>query len=334
MVRSDTSGGSKAAPPARSMAVNWRLVPETLAVIAAVVAFDRFVLKSASFGSVNPHPFWIPVVLMAVQYGVAGGVFVTVAATAVLFAVAPPLQLASQDFYTYAGAALAQPTAWLVAALVVGGLRNLHMAHAADLQTSLDEARMAAETLNAGLDRAVTEIGRLESRIAAEAVSLDGVIQALANLDARDAPTLLAGFGAVVRDGVGASSLTLYMQAAGGMTPIARIADGDTRGLAAAPTLPASLLEVLDRVRGAVVQSDPHAIELLPSGAACAVPIISDPGIALLGVILIERLQPGQDVRHAAMRADLLGRALGKMVRAMFSRFRAHQLEKSQQVGG
>jgi len=334
MVRSHTSRGSTAANPVRSATVNWRLVPETLAIIALVVAFDRFVLKSASFGSVNPHPFWIPVVLMAVQYGVAGSVFATVAATAALYAVAPPLQTASQDFYAYAATALALPTAWLVGALVVGGLRNLHMAHAADLKTSLDEARIAADTLNAGLDRAVAEIGRLESRIAAEAVSLDGVMQALANLDARDAPTLVASFGAVVRDSVGASSLTLYMQEAGSVTPIARIADGDTRGLAAAPTLSSSLLEALDPVRGAVVQSDPNARGLLPSGAACASPIISDPGIALLGVILIERLQPGQDVRRAAMRADLLGRALGKMVRAMFSRFRAQQLERPQQAGG
>jgi hypothetical protein len=334
MVRSAARWSKNAAGPAVSIVGNLRLVPETLAIIVLLIVFDKLIMKSSSFDTVSPHPFWIPVVLMAVQYGVAGGIFATVAATAVLYAVAPPLQTASQDFYTYAGSLLAQPAGWLAATLVVGGLRNLHMAHAAELQASLDEARASAETLNAGLERAVAEIDRLESRIAGETVSRDGVMQALADLDARDTQTLVASFADVVREGVGASSLTLYLHSPDGATPIVRIADGDVGGLSAAPTLPASLLEALGAERGVVVLPEPAAIKLLPAGAICAVPIISDPGVALLGVILIERLQPGQDIRRVAMRADLLGRALGKMLRAMFSRFRGYQSERPQQVGG
>jgi hypothetical protein len=82
--------------------------------------------------------------------------------------------------------------------------------------------------------------------------------------------------------------------------------------------------------RGAVAQVDPDARQLLPSGCVCVAPIIADPGQILLGVIMIERLQPDLDVRRAALRTALLGRALGKVLRAMFSRFRGFQSECAQ----
>jgi hypothetical protein len=331
------------APPrdwAADAAVRWaacdwrRLVPETLALTAIVFLVDRvFTLGDAS-ASTLPLALWIPVGFISAQYGLAGGVFATFCATVALYGPSMPPQSANQDFYAYAGSLLAQPAGWLACALGLGGLRNLHMAHAAGLSDHLAEARQTAETLQSGLTRALTEIDRLERRIAGETSTVAGIIRALAGLDSRDANALAVSFAPVVRDGAGVATGTLYLETPLGLEAVARIVDGDTAILAEAPRLPDTLIRAMRDGRGTVRHVEPDAAHLLPGSALSAAPIVADRGNVLLGVILIERLRPGQDPDRAASRTELLGLALGNILSPMHSRIRSYPVDSRREMGG
>jgi hypothetical protein len=319
----------------RWAAFDWRrLVPETLALTAIVFLVDRvFTLGDAS-ASTLPQTLWIPVGLISVQYGLAGGVFASFCATVALYAPSMPPQSANQDFYAYAGSLLAQPAAWLACALSLGGLRNLHMAHAAGLSDDLAEARQTAETLQSGLSRTLIEIDRLERRIAGETSTVAAIVRALAGLDSRNVNTLAVSFAPVVRDGAGVATGTLYLETPSGIEAVARIVDGEAATLAEAPRLPETLIKAMREGRGTVRRAEPDASNLLPGTAQSATPIVADRGNVLFGVIVIERLRPGQDPDRAASRAELLGLALGNILRPMNSRFRLYHVDSHREMGG
>ena len=95
-------------------------VPETIGLLLLIALF-RAVLPAGASGVGMPHPFWIPVLLMSGQYGIMGGLFATLAASAALFVSGLPPQSAAQDFYAYAGVVAAQPCGWFATALITGG---------------------------------------------------------------------------------------------------------------------------------------------------------------------------------------------------------------------
>jgi hypothetical protein len=188
---------------------DWsRFVPETLGLLAAI-AVARGMLGEAAVGPGSmPHPFWIPVLLMSAQYGIMGGLFAVLAAAGAYFATELPVQSASQDFYDYAAIAAAQPCAWFAAALVLGGLRTLHMHHYAALEEQLCETKAAADDLAESLGAAICEIGLLERRIGTDTATTAALLDALVGIDLSSCEALLATAPAFVRLGTGYASVS------------------------------------------------------------------------------------------------------------------------------
>src|SRR6185437_594076 len=97
-----------------------------------------------------------------------GGLFAALSASLLFFATELPAQSAAQDFYDYAAFAAAQPCVWLTAALVLGGLRTLHIHHQARLEERLEDIKATAEELAEQLAGAAGEMALLEQRIAGD----------------------------------------------------------------------------------------------------------------------------------------------------------------------
>ena len=175
-------------PLAEMMSISaWRsFVPETIALLVVISLVRAAVLSGPTAPSGMPHPYWIPVLLMSSQYGVMGGLFATLAAIASYFISGLPVQSATQDFYAYAGVVAAQPCAWFGTALILGGLRTLHIHHQAELQGGSIRPSGRRTDLADGLERAVGEIERLEHRIASDTSTLRASLHSLAKLELSD----------------------------------------------------------------------------------------------------------------------------------------------------
>jgi hypothetical protein len=78
--------------------------------------------------SVTLSPFWVPVLLLAVQYGTMTGLAAAVAATAVSLTLGeePPLE----DYYAHFLNLWRNPMLWLAAVLVVGAISDKGRGHA------------------------------------------------------------------------------------------------------------------------------------------------------------------------------------------------------------
>ena len=292
----------------------WRFVPETLALLAVIWAAGLWLAGGVSAAGNMPHPFWIPVLLMSSQYGIMGGLFATLAATAAFFFTGLPPQSASQDFYAYAGVVAVQPCAWFATALALGGLRTLHMHHQNQLQEQLDQADVVAGELADGLERAIQEIERLEQRIATDYGTLTSFLHSLSKLELDSHRALVGSMVDVIRFAVGATNFAIYLKGPRGVEPCLGVEDGATVTAAAVPPVPASLQRDIDRefVPGTLPMTNRRFAQA-PLWAPIRLPEADSP----LGVVVCTRLLPSQDALVASRRLHDVCRVLAVLLSAL-----------------
>jgi hypothetical protein len=155
-----------------------------LLLIMLLLAFVEFALRgSARLASMSPNPFWIPVLLLSVQYGAGGGLAAAVAAIALNWILGSPAQASGEDFYDYTIRIWREPILWLGAAVILGGFRTqeLHKLEAQSKQ--IDDAIIQRQAIAALCDRLKTYCEDLERRIAcASDRSIENGLAALAAL--------------------------------------------------------------------------------------------------------------------------------------------------------
>ncbi len=276
---------------------DWRwFVSETLGLLA-IVMLVRPLLPSTLGGiGALPHPFWIPVVLMSAQYGVMGGLFAALAASAAYLLNAPPPQSAMQDFFEYAGVVAVQPCAWCATALILGGLRTLHIHNHTTLQDRLDQTSLTADELADAVQSAVGEVDQLEQRIATDTTTFASLLDSLAKLDISNRRTLLTRMADVIRCSVGAIDFMICLDGPRGENPCLVSKDGDTvedaKAIEAAMASP-----IAERPANALV-----------------VPIRQNASAKPLGTLVCQRLLPEQAPGIARQRLNAVSSLLAALL--------------------
>ena len=133
-------------------------------VIALLI--DLFFLDGNRYWPMEPHPFWVVVILMAVQYGTSEGVLSAVIASVILlFGNMPEMQT---DQYNYWLHVFSRPLMWVVAAVIVGELRQRHIREREYLYAELREAQRREETISNSYVKVKDIKEKLELRIASQ----------------------------------------------------------------------------------------------------------------------------------------------------------------------
>ena len=291
----------------------WRkLVLETLALLVLMAA-----LRHGVFG-INqvtgmPHPYWFPVLLASSQYGVSGGTIAAVAAgVAYLFELSP--QSAAQDFYAYAAAAAVQPAAWLATALILGGLRSLHIYQTAELAERLAACERCASDLADGFARATAEVAALERRIASETRSVAALSRSLSKVDLSDRWAATVSFGEVFRVGAGATTFTIYLKNSDGYVPAFAIEDDAIRPTQSIKPLQPATIDALTHENtrcGSLWKTGPSE-----PGTTCRAILIPPSGVAPgpLAVIVCRGPLPSQDAIQFDRRSNELSCAFATIL--------------------
>ena len=295
--------------PRRLIALTgWRRqLLETFAFLAVIVVLQRRWSGVEEIPGL-PHPYWLPVLLASCQYGVRGGMVATVASSIVYWFGLPPAS-AAQDFYTYAGTVAVHPATWLATALVVGGLRNLHMHQYAELTDELAASRLRASDLGEALEGATAEINALERRIASDMSSLAAVSRSLSLIDLSDRRAAAMSYGELFRTGSGARTFTIYLKERDGYVPVWALENDTPRPIKSIAPLPLTAIEAMMNERAS---REVRGSESVAERYLVSVPS-SDVGAPPLAAIVCE-LQSSQDPRWFRRRANELGRAFAAIL--------------------
>ncbi|MEH2527000.1 MULTISPECIES: hypothetical protein [unclassified Bradyrhizobium] len=292
--------------------IEWRKPAlEGLVLFAMITALQRGVVGIDRVAGL-PHPYWLPVLLASCQYGLGGGVIAALTASVLHWLwLSPPS--GAQDFYEYIGMAAVQPAAWLATALVLGGLRNLHIHQSTDLTNQLAVCRRRADDLGAGLARAAAEINALERRIAGDMQSVAALSRSLSLIDLRDRQTAVESYGELFRVGTGTATFTIYLKGREGYVPVWAVdkdvacATGETLSVIAMDAMMAETTKCgADKdVRSSKGGLERYVVRVPPA----------DHGAEELAVIVCD-LRSTQGIGHFRRRADELSRALAAILNA------------------
>jgi len=293
----------------------WRLfVPETLVLLAVIAGLEFWLGRSLGGTGGLPHAYWLPILLASAQYGVVAGMLASLATIGCYVAFGLPAQSAAQSFYDYAAVVAAQPAAWLAAALVLGGLRSLHIHQQAELQTKLNTAQQTAMDLADGLERAADEIGQLERSIAYENGSVGSLVRSFSRLDLTDRASVVASFCELIRYGVGAKTFAIYLRQGKQYRPVVAIEDDVAIPSAALATLDGAVIEAA----ASRARSVDASVIGIGTSECCLLGRVADSTSGTVeGVIVCLRLDSMVEMDRAQRRLMSLGLALHSILRAV-----------------
>jgi hypothetical protein len=104
---------------------------EMLILFALLLAIDMGLLDGDAFSNLNPNPFWLPVVAMAITYGTGMGLVAGIIATAIWLNWSNIWSLPADHLEQQLRLSV-QPLLWMVAALVIGEVTASRMNRIAD----------------------------------------------------------------------------------------------------------------------------------------------------------------------------------------------------------
>ncbi|WP_431859078.1 GAF domain-containing protein [Azospirillum sp.] len=183
---------------------------ELVLFFGAALAVDAL-LGGTRFGGVQPHPFWVPVLLLAVQYGTGEGVLAAIAATLALRLGNMPEQLISQDFYQYLYAVSREPILWLVAAVLFGELRMRQLREREELRAGMELSRKEADAIARSYRQLKTVKESLETRVAGQLRTVVTLYQAAKSIDKLDEGEIMLGIADLIRTVIKPDKFSLFL---------------------------------------------------------------------------------------------------------------------------
>ncbi|HRJ60281.1 MAG TPA: GAF domain-containing protein [Azospirillaceae bacterium] len=163
------------------------------------------------FDGVQPHPYWIVVLVLAAQYGTSEGVLAAIAASIALRLGNIPEQVVSQDYYQYLYAVSREPIFWLVAAVVLGEMRMRHLREREELRESLAMARKESEAIAASYRKLKDVKENLESRVAGQLKTVFTLYQAARAIDKLDEGEIMLGVADLIRTVMQPEKFSLFL---------------------------------------------------------------------------------------------------------------------------
>jgi polysaccharide biosynthesis protein PelD len=266
---------------------------ELFILYALLLFIDAAMPGSTRLAWINPHPFWIPVLLLSVQYGIGGGLAAALSAIAINWMINWPQQAGGEDLYDYWLRVWREPILWLAAAIILGALRAQHMYKLAVLVERLADADLQRQSIASLCNTLKAHCEALERRIAcAQDRTIEAGLVAFAALRTAKIEALPGALAAALDMLIGPAGYCVLVRRDGRLVAAPELcqtaADGSAvpaiDGLNA--NLEAHLLQGT-RVLSILRQAD---VETLGGAALLAVPIRSPESERVLGALLIQTM--------------------------------------------
>jgi GAF domain len=273
---------------------SWVL--ELLIVLSLLLLLAVVTPIGSQLGSISPHPFWIPVLLLASQYGTIPGIAAAVASMALHWvAASASSQTGGEDVYDYLYRMWREPMLWPVAAVVLGSFRDQHAHKAEALRSRLAEADARVLSIGNLAERLRSHCDALERQIACAAErSIEtglGVLDDVHRASQEELKPILQRAMDIL---LGTASYLLLTSRDGylAINPELSCVLDDARRLPAIQSLPEDLEAELARGQRLLSVRRSRDVQLLAGVALIAAPIISPQGDRMIGVLLVQTMDP------------------------------------------
>jgi polysaccharide biosynthesis protein PelD len=202
----------KAIRPKKLLGIRISALLEMAVFFLSVLLLNAFMdASSPRFIESWPHPFWIIILLLSVQYGSNEGLLAVLLATLLLLVGNLPDQRIDQDVYAWVLSIVAQPLMWLLAAVILGEIRMRHIRERDRLAQELKESKAREETFATAYETVRQRKERLELSVAAQVRTETAAYRAAKAMETLDPDQVVEGVATMVESAMGAEKFSLYL---------------------------------------------------------------------------------------------------------------------------
>jgi hypothetical protein len=182
-----------------------------IAVFFVIALIIDFFWQGNRFADVNPHPFFIIVVMIATQYGSSEGLLAATIATLALLVGNLPAKTLDMTDYDFLLAMTKLPILWFVSALLLGELRLRQIRERDTLREFYEKAKEREEFISQSFRQLEKVKNNLEVQMASQmksGLSLYSAANKLEKLEPRD---VVMAVGEFVQAIMNAEKFSLYL---------------------------------------------------------------------------------------------------------------------------
>jgi len=183
---------------------------ETVVFIAAVLLLDYLFGSGDRFLDVNPHPFWIIILVVTVQYGTLEGIIAAVLCTIALYAGNIPEIEFNESLFNYNARLALNPVLWFVAALVLGEMHMRVINERDKFKEIAITADRDAKQVTDAYQLLKEKKEHLEVRLVSQMRSFSFSIKALQNMESMSSAQIFMSLLDMVREIIGPKKFSAY----------------------------------------------------------------------------------------------------------------------------
>jgi len=172
--------------------------------------FDRFI-------NISPHPFWIIVILVSVQYGTNEGLLTAIIASFVLLLFNLPKQTIDQNIYDYLLFVSYRPILWSVSAIIIGQLSLRHINYGRDLLKKVEKEKKANSAITKQYNQLKKVKETLESKVVTTFENDIDIYDAIKSLEHTDQNKVLMNIENVVKSTINPKKFSVFIEGSEGL---------------------------------------------------------------------------------------------------------------------
>ncbi|OSM04919.1 GAF domain-containing protein [Magnetofaba australis] len=184
---------------------------ELVLFFALCMVIDKQLLLGDRMWGVSPHPFWLPVILSAVQYGVREALLAALIGSLLLLVGNLPERSIFSNVFEFFQEVAARPMMWFVTAVVLGEMRTKQIFERAKLEGELDESRMREQSITNEFHRISKLKDNLEARMVSQMRTVVSTHQAARALEELDPVSVLNGATQLVRTSLEPKKFSIFL---------------------------------------------------------------------------------------------------------------------------
>lgn len=184
---------------------------ETIGALIVLVLLDAILFDGTRFWDVNPHPFWIVVLLVAGQYGTAEGIFAAAMATLFLLVGNMPAAPEGVDHFDHLYSIAINPILWFVAGWVLGELRQRHIRERDRMTKELEDSQQREELISDSYKFVKNRKESLEVQVSGQLTSSIEAYRAAKAVETLDPKSVMQGVERLVKSILGPQKFSLFI---------------------------------------------------------------------------------------------------------------------------
>ncbi len=137
-----------------------------LAIFASIVVAELLWEPFPDLSKLNPHPFWIAVLLLSLQYGTVSGLLAAAVAIGGSWLIGLPEPEIGESYFNYLVRIWTQPVLWIVVALLLGSFRMRQIEERNELDHQIHELTVRSAAMTNFSTQLKGRVDQLERRLA------------------------------------------------------------------------------------------------------------------------------------------------------------------------